>query len=101
MSGLHLPDTALDYAKDVRALVDAIGVDHVCTARIPSSPSMAVAPAAGVVDPATHARVNRMPASGNAPVWHDRIKIKPLKGQTNYRRSSNCFWSMPICLRIL
>jgi membrane dipeptidase len=26
----HLADTPLDYAKNVRALVDAIGVDHVC-----------------------------------------------------------------------
>jgi membrane dipeptidase len=26
----HLADTPLDYAKNIRALVDAIGVDHVC-----------------------------------------------------------------------
>jgi membrane dipeptidase len=26
----HLADTPLDYARDVRALVDVIGVDHVC-----------------------------------------------------------------------
>src|SRR5580700_3280807 len=26
----HLADTALDYARNVRALVDVIGVDHVC-----------------------------------------------------------------------
>lgn len=26
----HLADTSLDYARNVRALVDVIGVDHVC-----------------------------------------------------------------------
>jgi membrane dipeptidase len=26
----HLADTSLDYAKNIRALVDVIGVDHVC-----------------------------------------------------------------------
>jgi membrane dipeptidase len=26
----HLSDTPLDYAKNIRALVDVIGVDHVC-----------------------------------------------------------------------
>jgi membrane dipeptidase len=26
----HLADTALDYARNVRALIDVIGVDHVC-----------------------------------------------------------------------
>jgi membrane dipeptidase len=38
----HLADTPLDYAKNIKALVDAIGVDHVCigtdTKLTPSSP---------------------------------------------------------------
>ena len=38
----HLSDTPLDYARNIRALVDVIGVDHVCigtdTKLTPSSP---------------------------------------------------------------
>jgi membrane dipeptidase len=47
----HLADTPLDYGKNIRALVDVIGVDHVCigtdTKLTPPSPRPNGAPAIG------------------------------------------------------
>jgi len=78
----HLADTPLDYARNVRALVDVIGVDHVCigtdtkltqpSTRPGGPPSGGSGP--GGPPPAALGRVSRLGAWGNAQIGHGRIK---------------------------
>lgn len=48
----HLADTPLAYAQNVRALVDVIGIDHVCIGT-DTKPTPAYRPGSGLGDPQT------------------------------------------------
>ena len=89
----HLADAPLDYAKNIRALVDVIGVDHVCIGtdtkltqpfggrgggRPGGGPPGGGPPGGG------RGRSTECDASENAPIWHGRIK----------RPGSTTSWSM-------
>ncbi len=65
----HLADTPLDYAKNIRALADVIGVDHVYIGTDTKLTQPGSRPLAGR---RPVKRVGR--ASGSAPIWHGRVK---------------------------
>jgi membrane dipeptidase len=72
----HLADTPLDYARNIRALVDVIGIDHVCigTDTKLTQPSPALVPSAPMVLLPVLAPVKSTRKSGNAPTWHGQIR---------------------------
>ena len=63
----HLADTPLDYARNIRALVDVIGVDHVCI----GTDTKLTQPGARPGGPGPG---QQHPQPGNAPIRHGRIK---------------------------
>jgi membrane dipeptidase len=73
----HLADTPLDYARNVRALVEVIGVDHVCIGtdtKLTQPSPRPFAPPSGTAAPGDPGLVQQRPRVGERTnqVWQDQ-----------------------------
>ncbi|MGA8028264.1 MAG: membrane dipeptidase [Bryobacteraceae bacterium] len=84
----HLADTALEYAKNVRALVDVIGIDHVCIGTDTKLTQPSPRPNGPL--PADLGRAVLLPVHSVRELGNERIR----HGQTK-RLVSTMSWSMP------
>ena len=66
----HLADTPLDYARNVRALVDVIGVEHVCIGTDTKMPPPGGPPAGGQHPPRIGERTNQAWADQTAGFYY-------------------------------